>query len=67
MDARNRPPIKFDALVKARIRPDQKRALEAIARRRHLDLSDVLRDAFGTYLRMLRENKAEQREPADAL
>lgn len=41
---------KFVAEVKARIRPDQKRALERIARDRELQLSDVLREAFRFYL-----------------
>jgi len=63
MEAKNRPTEKLDALVKARIRPKHKRALQRIARRREIDLSDVLREAFRMYLDHARQNTPEKRAP----
>ena len=65
MDPRNRVAAdKLDAEVKARIRPKQKRALERIARRREMHVSDVMREAFRLYLDKNRQEKA-QLEPAN--
>ena len=60
MEARNPPPDKLDAEVKARIRPEHKRALQRIARQRDMDLSDVLRELIRKYL----DNVTEE-EPAN--
>jgi hypothetical protein len=51
---------KLDAEVKARIRPEHKRALQRIARRRDIALSDVAREAFRMYL------NNEKKKPAPA-
>ena len=54
------PAEKLDAEVKARIRAEHKRALQRIARRRDMDLSDVLREIIRTYL-----DNVPEKEPAN--
>jgi predicted transcriptional regulator len=41
---------KLDAMVRARVRPEYKRRLEAIAQAREMDVSDVIREALRFYL-----------------
>ena len=51
-----------DEEVKARVTPDVKKHCEMIARSRHLDLSDILREAVREYLAKYPEQQADPKQ-----
>lgn len=56
----NSPALTMDATIRARVRLEQKRALDAIATARQLKLPDIVREALRFYLANLPQSAADK-------